>query len=158
MTLLTATGSFAEAYTRQFGANIASIRELSEAEFIKQISQAETIVHNASTITSKELDTCIERNFDFTRFLIGQLETHNPNVHVVHISSMSVLNPEDETICIFKIPRRDVWSQNEPRPHKFRALFDAFLQKSRKRRLVKTHLGCRDDRKNNYLQWRRSKT
>lgn len=98
MTILTATGSFADAYLDQFEGEIASIRNLSETEFKAKINNSDTIIHNASTITSTDLDICLERNFDFTRFLVKELQTNNPLAHLVHISSMSVLSPTNDSL------------------------------------------------------------
>lgn len=98
MTLLTARGSFTEAYLAQFEADVVSIREIDESQFVERLSEADVIINNASTITSKDLRICVERNFDFSRFVIDQLEQHNPGAHLVHISSMSVLSPHDDSV------------------------------------------------------------
>ncbi len=95
MVLLTGGGSFAKAYQEQFDAEIASIRELGEAEFLKKLTEATTIIHNAATIVSDDLEFLTTRNFDFTRFVVQKLQELNPQAHLVLLSSMSILDPEN---------------------------------------------------------------
>jgi nucleoside-diphosphate-sugar epimerase len=98
MTVLTANGSFADAYVKQFKADVASFRELDEATFIKKISSAKTIIHNAATIKVDGIESAVTRNFDFTRFLVTKLEELNPEVQLIFISSMSILDPADDQL------------------------------------------------------------
>ena len=98
MTILTAKGSFAKAYGTQFTAEVTSIRERGEAKFNKKLTQAQVIIHNASTITSTDLTTCLDRNFDFTRFVVKQVEGNSHAPHLVHISSMSILDPTNDSV------------------------------------------------------------
>lgn len=92
MTTLTAGGSFAQSYMEQFAAEIASYRDLGEATFIEKINQSETIIHNAATIETNELELSVARNFDFTRLLVNQLKAVNPNANLIFLSSMSILD------------------------------------------------------------------
>lgn len=96
MIALTARGSLAQAYTKQFKADTVSFRELKEADFLKKLSQADTVIHNASTVECKDLGVSIRDNFDFTRYLVEKLQECNSGVHLVYISSMSVLDPSDD--------------------------------------------------------------
>jgi nucleoside-diphosphate-sugar epimerase len=98
MTILTAGGSFADAYLKKFEAETASIREMSKTKFLEKINGAETIINNAATIASTDLETYLNRNFDFTRYLIKSLQDNNADAHFVHLSSMSILNPKDDGI------------------------------------------------------------
>lgn len=95
MILLTGKGSFADEYTKQFKTEIASIRDLGEPGFLEKISKADVIIHNAATVESSELELSVERNFDFTRFIIKHLEKTNPTAHLILLSSMSILDPND---------------------------------------------------------------
>lgn len=97
MTILTADGSFARAYMSVYDAEVVSFRDLSEKEFIDQISRATTIINNAATINSSDLSLCVERNFDFTHYLVKTLENVNPNVRLVQLSSMSILNSANDS-------------------------------------------------------------
>jgi len=96
MTILTAAGAFAKAYTDQFDADIVSIREVGEATFKERIKKADIIIHNASTINVPDLELSVELNFDFTRWLIELVQSSNPSVHIILISSMSLLDPTNE--------------------------------------------------------------
>lgn len=95
MTILTGKGSFADEYTRQFETEVASVRDLGEPRFLEKLSKANVIIHNAATVENSDLELSVERNFDFTRFIIKHLEKTNPDAHLVLLSSMSILNPED---------------------------------------------------------------
>lgn len=97
MITLTANGSFAKNFTAQFNAEIASTREISEKEFIKKISTSDTILHNASSISVTDVDILLENNFDFTRFLVRQLREHNSEAHLIFLSSMSILDANDDS-------------------------------------------------------------
>jgi nucleoside-diphosphate-sugar epimerase len=93
MTILTAGGSFAQAYLNQYNnAEIASIREIGETNFTKKISSAETIIHNAASIGCNDLNVCVEHNFDFTRLLVQKIKLTNPEAHLIFLGSMSILN------------------------------------------------------------------
>jgi nucleoside-diphosphate-sugar epimerase len=92
MTVLTAGGSFANAYRAIDDIEIVSSRELSEEKFTLKLSKADVIIHNASSLNRPDLATAVERNFDFTKRLVDTLQSTNPNVHLVFLSSMSILN------------------------------------------------------------------
>ncbi len=98
MIMLTGGGSFAAAYQNQSEAEIASIRQLSEPEFLKKLSQATTIIHNAATIDGTDLEFLTVRNFDFTRFVVQKTQELNPQAHLILLSSMSVLDPENSEV------------------------------------------------------------
>jgi nucleoside-diphosphate-sugar epimerase len=98
MTILTGGGSFAHAYTKQFNAQIASIRQLGEKAFLDATKKASIVIHNAATTESSDLDLSLERNFDFTRFLVQNLQKQNPSVHLIFLSSMSILSSSDDKV------------------------------------------------------------
>src|SRR3989344_778876 len=95
MIILTAGGSFAQTYLNQFDAEVASIRELGEAKFVEKIRKAKSLIHNAATIECNDLDQCLVRNFDFTRNLVNQAQAVNPGLHLIFLSSMSILDPSN---------------------------------------------------------------
>jgi nucleoside-diphosphate-sugar epimerase len=97
MTILTARGSFSEEYLSKYPGEVASTRELTDKAFRQKISTADVIIHNASTIDCSSIDLCLERNFDFTRKLIGIIKDVNPDVRLIFLSSMSLLDPSDYT-------------------------------------------------------------
>lgn len=94
--VLTGYGSFANAYLKHDDAAIASIRELGKSSFIKRLIESDVIIHNAATINSSDEDLLVERNFDFTRFVIKVLEDHNPSAHLILLSSMSMLDASND--------------------------------------------------------------
>jgi len=96
MILLTGGGSFAQTYLDQFEGEVASIRELSQANFLGKLSQSSVVIHNVATINSDNLEQLIERNFDFTRFIVQKLQELNPKAHLILLSSMSFLDPNDD--------------------------------------------------------------
>lgn len=96
MTILTSNGSFAKAYMSLFDAKIVSIRKMTEADFIKNISKARVIIHNAASIQCDNQSEYIKCNFDFTRKLVDWLEKYNPNVNLIFLSSMSILDNTDD--------------------------------------------------------------
>lgn len=98
MTILTSYGSFAISYLEQFKAEVVSAREIGEKDFFRKIVSAKTIIHNASTINCDSLDKCLENNFEFTRKIIKILEKENPNVRLIILSSMSILDPNNENM------------------------------------------------------------
>jgi len=97
MTILTASGSFAKSYTQQFKTDINSIRELGKEAFEKKLLSAKTVIHNAATIDAEGLELYVSRNFDFTRYIVSLLEKNNPNTHLIFLSSMSILDPQDDS-------------------------------------------------------------
>jgi len=96
MIVLTGGGSFAKSYTNQFDAEVASIRELGEASFLEKIAKATTVIHNAATINGANMETLLASNFDFTRYLVLKLQEINPDAHLVLLSSMSILDPNND--------------------------------------------------------------
>jgi nucleoside-diphosphate-sugar epimerase len=96
MTILTAGGSFAEAYQSQFKAKVVSRRELPEHAYLEKLSRADTVIHNASSINADLLETYIARNFDYTRYLLASLQKVNPKAHVIFLSSMSILSNNND--------------------------------------------------------------
>lgn len=95
MIILTARGSFADAFLEKYGAEIASSRELSHGEFAQKISQSEVIIHNASTIKPASLETYLQNNFDSTRLIVEKAQLNNAEAHVIVLSSMSILDTSD---------------------------------------------------------------
>lgn len=98
-TVLTADGSFAQAYLKEFNdAEIASMRVLGKNTFVDKLRGAKVVIHNAASLDNVSLEYSLERNFDFTRFLVNQLIKVNPGAHLVFLSSMSILDPEDSLL------------------------------------------------------------
>jgi nucleoside-diphosphate-sugar epimerase len=93
MIALTAHGALAQEFLKGRKAEVISYRALGEKEFLERICEAETIIHNASAIQCDDIEHALSSNFDVTRSLVRTLEKKNPSVHLVHISSMSILDP-----------------------------------------------------------------
>lgn len=98
MIILTAYGSFADAFIAKYKAMVASSRELERNDYIQTISQSKVIIHNASTIKPSSLDTYISNNFDSTRFIIQSSEKINTSVHIIILSSMSILDVKNSRL------------------------------------------------------------
>lgn len=92
MIALTAHGALAQAFLKGREAQIISYRALGEEEFLERICGADTVIHNASAIQCPDVEHALSSNFDITRTLVRTLEKKNPGAHLVHISSMSILD------------------------------------------------------------------
>jgi len=96
MIALTANGSFASAYQAIDTSEIVSSRQLTKEEFTAKLSKAKVVIHNASSLNCPDLYTAVQNNFEFTKHLVDILQSTNPDVHLVFLSSMSILDSMNE--------------------------------------------------------------
>ena len=95
MTVLTATGSIAEAYQKQFECRVVSARFASDQELEQIFGEATAIIHNAASVHCADVRDAVASNFILTKRVLDIAYRVNPQIPFCYISSMSILQDEN---------------------------------------------------------------
>lgn len=96
MILLTASGSFAEAFKQTCACEVISARKLNDESLCRAVSNAAVVIHNGALIDATDDDSAISNNFDQTRRVMDAVAEFNPSARFIFLSSMSILHNDTE--------------------------------------------------------------